>query len=155
MLRRFLALAVALLLVGCCCPRTCPRPCPCPCPCPPVPCDPGGGGGGGGSGDLNCATFDTDDCDPAMAGIQSRTWMLDQIEMRINADSGLTGLAKSILLNHIAKYRADRNCKGNFNDGPGDCAPIGASNCSCLRLALVDAGYSNWPACTLKLAQGH
>ena len=150
MFRRLLVLAFALALVGCCrsscnpCHRRC-NPCQPPCPPPPPP-------GGGGSGDTNCAVWATQDCDLNMPGLQSRDWLVRAI--RTEAVAAGNGAA----VGHCDQYLNDKNCKGNSNDGPDDCAPIGALNCQCLLDAYnaVKPGVQpNWPVCLTKLQQGH
>lgn len=161
MFRRLLVLAIALLLVGCCCKPRC-NPCQNRCnPCQPQPCPPPPGGGGG-SGDSNCAVWATQDCDAGTAGVQSRDWLVKEIKSRATVSTTISPSERSTVINHCNQYLSDRNCKANFNDGtppnyPEDCAKIGVSNCGCLMDAYGAStpGSENWPLCITKLGHGH
>ena len=142
MFRPLLAVFLCLFLVGCCCkPRTCCNPCQDRCnPCP-KPCEPGGGG------DTNCAVWATQSCDGNP--LHTRAWLVQEIRaLAISA-------GQNSVVNHCNQYLQDKNCKGNTNEGGGDCAPIGVSNCQCLLDAWNAAQTPDWAACTSRLMQGH
>ena len=94
-------------------------------------------------------------CVPGMVGAQTRPWLLTEIEARVGQSSTNSPTHEAEILNHITRHRSDRNCKGNFNDGTGDCAPIGVVDCPCFSAAYNAAMMGDWATCSTKLAHGH
>ena len=105
---------------------------------------------------MNCATWNSPECNG-----MSRPTMLNAI--KVNAEAAHSLAVPTItddeydkVIYHYNKYMADKNCLGNVLNGGADCAPPGVSNCSCLQMAMqYSTGVGNWPACIVKLVQGH
>lgn len=105
---------------------------------------------------MNCATWNNPECPNGM----SRPAILNVIKIAAEAAHNLatptiTDAQYNSVMSHYEKYMRDKNCLGNVDNGPGDCAPPNDPNCDCLEMAMNAANVGNWPICITRLMQGH